>query len=122
MFGEGLFKKIAGVFFALLIVNFSVNFIGITNSLLKNILTDIEHSEVINPDLTVLNTMLTAEESQEEEGESSSEKKESSEESDEYCFDHTDEYYFLNKSRLNAHLHFNIRNVFFDAPEQPPQA
>jgi hypothetical protein len=122
MLGEVLYRRAAGIFFALLIMNFSANFSGITYSFFDNYVVDVENIDKAMADLALQSTNISAEENQEEEGESSSEKKESSEVSDEYYFDHKDEYYFLNKSRLNAHLHFNIRNVFSDTPHRPPQA
>jgi hypothetical protein len=121
--GEVLYKRIAGILFAFLIINFSANFVGITDSLFDTFIIDVENIDDESPDLSLLMTGLSAEENQEEEeSEHASGNKHSSEFSNEHTSGHVDQHFFKNSARLNAFLHFNVRNLFFDAPDRPPQA
>jgi hypothetical protein len=115
------YRKIACIFFAFLIVNFSANFIGLTDSLFDTFIVTVEIPEdEENVDLTLQNTGMGTEENQEEEH--SSKKKSSAEEAKEFYNSQRSQFYYSYNTYCSTYHKFNIISNPADTPTLPPWA
>jgi hypothetical protein len=116
-----VYRKLTGIYFAFLIVNFSANFIGLTETFFDTFIVDVQAMEENTQNLTLQISGMSAEENQEEESGHSHDNKHEENEA-EYLLNEM-KHQFLQFSKISfAYSDTHFYHNFIDTPYLPPWA